>query len=70
MKKKYYGNWGANNSSRGDGYIFTNLRTACKTMRAIALGNTFQGNTGWWRVCNHDGDCEHQDCGIGGQIRR
>ena len=70
MKKIYYGCWSANNgSSYNYGYEFTNLRTACKTMRVIALGNTFQGNTGQWQVCDHDGDCQHQNCGKSGCVK-
>jgi len=69
-RKTYYGYWGANNGSGNREPVkFTNKKEAIKTMRSIAKGNVFAGNTGWWRVCNHAGACEYQDCGTTGTVR-
>lgn len=54
-KKIYAGSWSANNgSSYYSDYAFTNLKKAKATMRAIALGNVFAGNSGTWRVKDSD----------------
>jgi hypothetical protein len=56
-KKRYLGRWAANDGSTyAAGYEYTNLKTARKDLRAIAMGNTFSGNTGSWAVTElHDG---------------
>jgi hypothetical protein len=50
--KTYYGDWSANNATsyNREPYEYTNLKEARKSMRAIAQGNTFAGNTGNWSV--------------------
>ena len=49
--KKYTGSWSANNGSTyNDGYKSNNLKELKKSMREIAKGNTFQGNSGSWSV--------------------
>jgi hypothetical protein len=56
-EKKYFGSWSANNcSSYNSKYEFSNLKTARKEMRAIAMGNTFSGNSGSWNVETANGD--------------
>ncbi len=54
-KIKYYGSW-RTCGTHGWGYEFTNLRDACKTMRAICMGETPSGNRAEWRVCDTDGE--------------
>ena len=68
MKRIYYGCWSANNGSNwGEGYEFTNLRTALKVIKAIALGNTFEGNIGQWSVW--DDNRGGKDWGIIGCVK-
>ncbi len=52
---KYIGGWSAG-SSYNQGYEFTSLAEAKKTMRAIAKGNTFAGSSGGWTVDDMDGN--------------
>jgi hypothetical protein len=48
MRKTYYGYWTTGNSYNGDAYEFTNLKTAKKTMREIAMGNDTGSGARWW----------------------
>jgi len=53
LLKKYHGSWTANNGSTYSatlGYHYANLKIARKEMRAMAMGNTFAGNTGHWEI--------------------
>lgn len=51
MKNKYIGGWSVNNgSSYSDDYEYTSLREARTSLRAMALGNVYPGNTGSWYV--------------------
>lgn len=57
MKIKYVGGWSANNnSSYSDGYAYSSLRAARKSLRAMCAGNVFRGNTGYWYVNQIDAD--------------
>ncbi len=48
MKKVYYGYWTTGSSYNREGYEFSNLRKAKKTMRAIAKGNNTDSGARWW----------------------
>ena len=49
MKTKYLGYLGTNDGTHNrSGYEFTNLRDACKTMRAIACGNDTGSGARWY----------------------
>ena len=37
------------------GYEYTSLRAACKSMRALAIGNRLHGSTARWSVERGDG---------------
>lgn len=50
MKKAYNGYWRANNNGNLEPFVFTNLKTAKKEMRAIAKGNCPMGNIAIWSI--------------------
>ena len=48
---KYIGGWSVNGGSTyGDGYTYSSLREARKSLREMAAGNVYAGNTGSWHV--------------------
>jgi len=50
-KEKYTGGWSANNDSiYCYGYSFSNKKTAVKSLKAMAKGNTFRGSHGYWSL--------------------
>lgn len=51
--KKYYGYWSNGNTYNRDPYIYTSLREARKSMRAIVRGND-TGSGGLWRIQDED----------------
>lgn len=61
MTNKYIGGWSVNNGSTyADGYKYTSLRAAKKSLRAMARGNVFLGQTGTWYV-NKINATDHTD---------
>lgn len=57
MKNTYYGSYNANgNTTNPVPYEYSNLKTARKSMREIAKGETFEGNSGHWWIENQYGE--------------
>lgn len=73
---KYYGTFSANNGSTCsmEAIEFANKKDANDTMREIALGNTFQGNSCTWSVTDENNRTVFQGsynpgCGIRYEVK-
>jgi hypothetical protein len=63
---KYVAGWSANNgSSYNDGYKYTSLADAKKSIKTICKGNVQSGSVGHWTITDTDGNEIEQ-----GTIRR